>query len=408
MPLYSHSQLSTYQDCPLRYRFRYRDKIKRVTEGVEAFLGTMVHETLKRCYNNVRFGRVSTLDNLLTYYDKLWQKEWHDSIAIVKEDLTADDYQALGKRLIETYHQRYAPFDSELTIGTEMRLNFSLGDGGKYKLTGIIDRLSRTKDDIYQIHDYKTSAHLPSQEDADNDRQLGLYHLGIEKKWPDIQNIRLIWHYLAFDRELVSSRSDEEVTELANNTIKLIDEINSTVYFPPAESALCQWCEYPDLCPMRKHFYQLAALPENEYLNEPGVTLVDKYAELREKASDIEKDMENVREALIDYARREQVQMITGSQNKARVAFDQKLRFPGKNKAEREQLDKVLKETGKWSEVSQLDTTALTRIIKDKLWDKELIDHVMQYGRIEETSAVYFSKLKDEQGGELNNGKFQE
>ena len=179
MPLYSHSQLSTYQDCPLRYRFRYRDKIKRVTEGVEAFLGTMVHETLNRCYNNVRFGRVSTLDNLLTYYDKLWQKEWHDSIAIVKEDLTADDYQALGKRLIETYHQRYAPFDSELTIGTEMRLNFSLGDGGKYKLTGIIDRLSRTKDDIYQIHDYKTSAHLPSQEYADNDRQLGLYHLGV-------------------------------------------------------------------------------------------------------------------------------------------------------------------------------------------------------------------------------------
>ncbi|UCH42163.1 MAG: PD-(D/E)XK nuclease family protein [Dehalococcoidales bacterium] len=408
MPLYSHSQLSTYQECPLKYRFRYRDKIRRFTEGVESFLGTMVHETLKKCYDNVRFGRVSTLDNLLAQYDRLWRKEWHDSIIITREELTADDYQALGKRFIETYYQRYAPFDSDLTIGTEMRLNFALDDGGKYKLTGIIDRLSRTKDGVYQVHDYKTSAHLPGQEDVDNDRQLGLYHLGVKKKWPDIENISLIWHYLAFDRELISSRSGEEVARLANDSISLIDEISSAVHFPPIESALCQWCEYPDLCPMRKHLYQVAALPENEYLIEPGVTLVNKYAELREKASAIDKEIEKVRDALIDYAQRQQIQIITGSQNKARVVSGQRLRFPAKNKAEREELDKILKETGKWSEVSQLDTTTLTRIITDKLWDKELIDRVMQYGQLEETSSIYLSRLKDEERGELENDVSQE
>ena len=38
MPIYSHSQLSTYEECPLKYKLSYRDKIKLGTEGVEAFL----------------------------------------------------------------------------------------------------------------------------------------------------------------------------------------------------------------------------------------------------------------------------------------------------------------------------------------------------------------------------------
>ncbi|MBA7608142.1 hypothetical protein ES703_15317 [subsurface metagenome] len=397
MPIYSHSQLSMYEECPLKYKLCYRDKIKRDIEGVEAFLGTMVHETLKKCYDDVRLTKLNTLSDLHSYYENLWQQNWHDSIVITKKDLTQEHYHALGKTLIETYYKRYAPFDSDITIGTEMRIPFSLGDGDKYRLTGLIDRLSRTENDIYQIHDYKTSAYLPSQEDADNDRQLGLYQIGIQKKWPDIKNIKLIWHYLAFDRELISSRSEEAICKLTEDTVRLIDEIDSAEDFPPRESGLCEWCEYPDLCPMRKHFYTVESLPVNEYLNEPGVILVNKYAELKEKSSEIEEEIEKVREAILDYAQREQVQVIKGSDRKARVRFDKKLKFPGKNEAERQELDKLIVQVGKWPEVSQLDTTALTRIVEGGLWDKELINEVLKYGRIEETGSVYLSKLKDEE-----------
>lgn len=395
MPIYSHSQLSMYEECPLKYKLCYRDKIKREIEGIEAFLGTMVHETLKKCYDDVRLTKVNSLADLLTFYDKVWQENWHDSIIITKKDVTKDHYQSLGNKLIETYYKRYAPFDSDMTLSTEKRVTFSLGDGDKYKLTGFIDRLSRTKEDIYQIHDYKTSAYLPSQEEVDNDRQLGLYQIGIQKTWPDIKNIRLIWHYLVFDRELVSSRSGEAISNLVEETIKVIDEIEFAEAFPPRESGLCDWCEYPDLCPMRKHFYTVEALPVNEYLNEPGVVLVNKYAELKEKASEIDEEMEKVKEAILEYARKEQVELIKGSDRKVRVRFDKKLKFPGKSEAERQDLDKAIKAAGKWLEVSQLDTTALTRVIEQSLWDKDLIGEVMKYGRIEETSSVYLSKLKD-------------
>ena len=395
MPTYSHSQLSTYEECPLKYKLCYRDGIKRDTESVEGFLGNMVHEALKKCYDAVKLTKVNTLDELLACYDNLWQQNWHNGIVITKKDLTSDHYHTLGRKMIETYYQRHVPFDKDITIGTEMRIRFSLDDDGKYQLQGLIDRLSRTPDGVHHINDYKTSAYLPGQEDVDNDHQLALYQIGVQKKWPDVKEVKLVWHYLAFDCELESRRSVEKLAELAGETIQLIDEIESAEEFPPRDSGLCDWCEYPDLCPNRKHFYLVEALPTNEYLNEPGVVLVNKYAELKEKADEIDEEMTKVKEALIGYAKREGVTLIKGSNRKVRVRFDEKLKFPGKNEPGREELDKALVQDGKWPEVSQLDTTALTRIVEEELWDKELIDQVMKFGRIEETSAVYLSKLKE-------------
>ena len=395
--IYSHSQLSTYEQCPLKYKLCYRDKIKRDVEGVEAFLGSTVHEALKKCYDHVRLARLATLEELLDSYDNLWQQNWHDEIIITRKDVTADDYRALGRKMIETYYRRHAPFNQDITIGTEMRIRFSLDDGGRYQFQGIIDRLARTQSGIYYIHDYKTSAYLPSQEDIDNDRQLAFYQIGVQKRWPGVQEVQLIWHYLAFDCRLVSQRSQEKIAGLVGETIRLIDELEATEEFLPKESDYCEWCEYPDLCPMRKHLYIVEALPTNEYLSEPGVVLVNRYAELKEKAGEIDEEIGKVKEALIDYARQEEVTVIRGSCHKVRVRFDEKLGFPRKGEPGRENLDDTIIQAGKWPEVSQLDTTALVKIVEKGLWDKELLDQVMKYGRIEETSAVYLSKLSEEE-----------
>jgi putative RecB family exonuclease len=395
MTIYSHSQLSTYEGCPLKYKLSYRDKIKRDMEGIEAFLGSMVHETLKKCYDDAKYTKINPLDDLLGYYESIWDKNWHDSIIITKKDLTKDNYRALGEKMIESYYNRHCPFDSDITMATEMMVNFSLDDARKYNLVGYIDRLSRTKEGIYRIHDYKTSAHLPTQIEADNDRQLGLYQIGVQHKWTDVSNVKLVWHYLAFDKDLISSRSQEQLSKLKQDNMELIDEIEATEDFLPKESALCNWCEYPDLCPRRKHFVFVESLPVNEYLKEPGVVLINKYVELRGKASEIDEEVEKVKEAILEYAKKESVDVIRGSARKVTVKFDEKLKFPGKNEKDRKKLDSLIIGTGKWMEVSQLDTTSLTRSIEKGLWDKELIDQVMKFGRIEETSSISLSKLKE-------------
>ena len=182
---------------------------------------------------------------------------------------------------------------------------------------------------------------------------------------------------------------------MVTNTTQLIDHIQADIEYAPKESALCDWCEYPDLCPLRKHLYIVENLPPNKFLTEPGVALVNKYAELKQKAGDIDRDMEQVREALLDYARRENVSIIAGSDHKARIRSDMRLKFPGKNDPEREVLDNTIIQAGKWAEVSQLDTITLTHIIEHESWDKALIDRVMKYGKLEQTIMISLSKLKE-------------
>src|SRR3989304_2392562 len=111
MPIYSHSKLSIYENCPQQFKLRYIDRIElpESKEGIEAFLGSRVHEALEKLHKELILTKVNSLD---------------------------------------------------------------------------------------EIHDYKASGTLPSQDKLDNDRQLALYQIGLKEKFKDVKDVRLIWHYL--------------------------------------------------------------------------------------------------------------------------------------------------------------------------------------------------------------------
>jgi RecB family exonuclease len=398
MTVYSHSQLSTYENCPLKYKLCYLDGIKRETEGVESFLGSRVHEVLQKCYDDAKRCKVNSLPDLIALYDALWDKNWHEGVAITRKGFTAANYRESGRKMITDYYARHVPFDGDTTLGTEVLVRFSLDGEGRYQLRGYIDRLSRTPDGSHCINDYKTSAHLPTQDDADGDRQLALYQMGVLKMWPDITGVRLVWHYLNFDRALTSTRTPEKLAQLNGETMLLIDEIELAREFQPKESALCNWCEYPDLCPNRKHYYTVEAMPANKFLCEPGVVIVNEYARLKEKAREIDEETALVREALMNYCRNNSVTVVQGSGRQVRVKCDEKLKFPAKSDPGRSELEGVITCAGKWGEVSTLDAAALTKVVEERRWEQPLIDKVTGYSRLEETCSVYLSKVKDREG----------
>jgi len=395
--VYSHSQLSMYEECPKKYKLYYRDKIRPDTEAIELFLGSRVHEALQKCYDELRFMKLCSLDELLAYYRNIWHKNWHPAVVISRTDLTPEHYKARGEELIKKFYRRNSPFNTDLTIGTEMKLDFSLDDSGKYKMLGYIDRLSKLPDGTFIINDYKTSVNLPTQESADRDRQLGLYHIGVQKKWPSAQDIKLVWHYLDFETELVSSRTPQAISALIQSTKGLIDTIEADESFNPRESAACDWCEYLDICPRTKHGFMVRELPLDEYLSEPGVVLVNKYAELKAEARRIDEEIDRVKEALVNYSKTNDAEVIKGNSYKVSVTFSEKLKFPGKNDEGRHELEDLIKDAGKWDEVSTLDTTALKNVVEECQWGQELIEQVMEYGETDTSSSVRLSKLKEEE-----------
>ena len=398
MTYYSYSRLATFEDCPLKYKFNYLDRIKREEESIEAFLGSRFHETMEKLYRELQF-RVCSLEELLNYYEEQWLKNYHPHILLVKKERSIADYKNLGRRCIEDYYQRYFPFNQGRTLAQEKRVLIDLKGEGRYLIQGYIDRIDQLADDTYEIHDYKTSANLPAQSYLDKDRQLALYQIGVQNLWPEASKVKLIWHYVAFDKEMSSRRSPEELERLKEDTISLIEKIENTAEFLPQESALCSWCPYPDLCPRQKHYYQVEKLPVKDYLNDEGVKLVNTFAnfELEKKGyeakiKEIDGELEKLKEAVIKYAAREGVAVIIGSDHKLKISEKQKVSLPSKNSPERKALEEVLRQLHKLEEVSTLDIYALEKIIKEEKWDRTSLEKISDFYKIEAVKTVSLGK----------------
>ena len=401
MPTYSHSQLGTYENCPHQYKLVYIDKIETETEGIEAFMGSRVHDVLQKLYRDLKVARLNSLEDLLAFYGEVWEKNWNGVIQISRKEYSAEDYRHLGEKCITDYYRRYSPFDQGRTLGLEEYISFPLDEEKEYWIRGYIDRLSLLDDATLEIHDYKTSSRLATQESVATDRQLAFYQMGVEGKWQDVQQVRLIWHYLSFDTEIRSSRTPEQLQQVRQEALELIHEIETDRHFLPNEGPLCDWCNYQRYCPKRRHLVTVESLPPNEYLNEEGVVLVNQYAELIERKKvlneGLDAEISKIEEALYAYGEREKLETIAGSDHIARIKMEKKEKYPLKSDPRRRTLEALIKKAGKWMEVSDLNPWMLARVLSRNSWNFELVKRVKEFSKMEETRSITVSKLREKE-----------
>ncbi len=366
-----------FEQCPRKYAFAYIEKplIEKV-ETIEAFMGDKVHKALHKLYKDLLYSKTPTQKEIIDFYNQAWQKAWHKNIKVVKDGYTEDNYRQTGETCLKNYYQRFKPFAAGQTIGLEQRVDVDLTSD--IKVIGYIDRLSRTKEGVYEIHDYKTSSTLPAQRDKDEDRQLALYQIAIESKYSDVKEVKLIWHFLVFDVDIISQRTSEDLESLKRRTLETIGQIEKTVErgeFEVRESSLCDWCDYQSLCPARKHLFATQNLDVNEYLGEDGVSLVKKYAELLSDYKEVERVFEEekrkLEEAIFEYAAKKQLTHIFGGEYLVKVKSWVDKKFPNKSDARRGQLDALVKELGLWEECSDLNPFMLAhKLESDGLSDQ--------------------------------------
>ena len=73
MSRYSVSQIQVYLQCPLKYRYRYIDKIPtpEFVETTDTLLWTLVHESLQNLYNNINIFKTPTKEEFIVDYYNL-------------------------------------------------------------------------------------------------------------------------------------------------------------------------------------------------------------------------------------------------------------------------------------------------------------------------------------------------
>ena len=253
MPIYSYSKLSTFEQCQLKFKFRYLDYIQPdFEETIESFLGKKVHKALQWIYtnSNSNIDKNPELDDVISYFIESWNKDFNHEIKITNS-LPVENYFNKGIRFIINYYTKNYPFKDN-TIALEKKIFINLGPEKNYQLIGYIDRLVKNEN-IFEIHDYKTG-YLKSVKDLDNNSQLALYSLAVKDSFENVEDIFLVWHFLGYNQEIRSKVILEDLEKLKKNTIELINKIESTLYFHPNPGKLCNWCEFQSKCPAFKEY----------------------------------------------------------------------------------------------------------------------------------------------------------
>lgn len=251
--VYSYSKLRTFESCPLKYRYRYLERIPTDLESIEAFTGKRVHEVLEALYRSLATEpEPPPLGEVLVLYGQAWQRAWHSGVQVVKDGYSPADYHRLGRRCLATFYRGNWPFTADRTLGLETGVEFDLGGPGSPRLTGVLDRVARRPGGELLIHDYKTSTYLPRRDEILGDLQLAIYQLGASERWPRSREVKLIWHFLAFGRRITVGLGRQGIEEKRAELARGIDTIEGAVArsdFPARVSPLCRWCSYRLHCP---------------------------------------------------------------------------------------------------------------------------------------------------------------
>ena len=182
----SYSAVRTFQNCPLKYRFRYIDGLAEDCVSASLIFGSAIHAALE-FYFTAQMGGDSlpTLDTLLDVYQQSWRDRSEDTIEFGKSE-TADSLHGMADRMLQKF------LDSDLTqpegriIGIEERFRGVLIPGLP-DLLGYVDLLLET-DDAIVVRDFKTSRSAWNPEQAaDQSDQLLLYADLIRKVIPGKQ-----------------------------------------------------------------------------------------------------------------------------------------------------------------------------------------------------------------------------
>lgn len=360
----SYSALSTFKQCPQRYKFKIIDKLKEPKSKEQVF-GTWIHECLRLMFTHDPL--FPTLDGVLNYFrDEFPEEGWQAS----ERDL----YLRQGEEMLKKFYAKNAPWNF-VVVDMESRFEVTLEDtknASLHILAGIMDRIDKLPDGSFEIIDYKTQKRMPSQEKVDNDLQLSIYAMGLKKRWPHLkaENIKLSLQFLKHEEKLSTQRTQADFEKTEEGIINIINDIESRsrrdAAFEPIVSPLCDFCGYRPLCPAWRHLYKNVTKEEIDGAKVPEV--IKEYFALKSEKQKTEARLKELSSLLTRYLASEEIDRVFSEDGiiSKRILDKYTYNF--------EKIRSILEPLGKWQEVLKADEVRLKKIMKEiPEWAREEI-----------------------------------
>ncbi len=252
---FSFSRVTTFEQCPRRYRYRYLDGVREAFQSVEAFMGQQVHATVEWLYNQRMAGHEHAVEAAVGRYCTEFDKAHFASqpvVRVIRDDMAVEHYRRSGAEMLADFHRCRFSADSLETVAMERHFVLDMGSGAPFQ--GYIDRLARDGAGIFHIIDFKTGARVPARFEGKDADQLDAYALALFTQ-TDADELVLMLEYLRTATVHTKRIRRSQIEDVRTRLSARIAAARAATAFPPIPGSLCGWCGFNDLCeayPMRR------------------------------------------------------------------------------------------------------------------------------------------------------------
>lgn len=240
---WSATSVTTFEQCPLKL---WWGKVAGWQEGpsLATAAGTAVHSALEDLFGQTPEQRTPDVTEAGLVSAVASAADELSSVGIA-----ADEVLAKGRSALETYWQMENPVEIEVEVdGIERKLGPVLSD---VPFTGYADRVSVT-DTGSMVSDYKTGV-AKQRYLGPYYRQQYLYAAALNEEGLEVTEIELL--FLGDGRRIrrpVYPAAIERAVGTLALTAQSAQQMASRGEWTARQSALCGWCSFETVCPLRR------------------------------------------------------------------------------------------------------------------------------------------------------------
>lgn len=238
----SVSKTKTFIDCKKKFDFSYVQKLPKKDWDFHVF-GKFCHKALEDFHQSYLEGNSQP-------YNVVMGESYKNALTEFKDKMTPEMKKDCWS-IIDRYLRMVTKDKKMVTsvIGVEKKFDFAVDE--KLVLNGMIDKIQIDDDGVIHVADYKTTK---NKKYLKNDWfQLLTYAYVILNEDPSITKVRASYILLRHDFEYITTEFEvDEILKIKDKYLEYARQINSETDYAPNPTALCNYCDFQNLCPAGK------------------------------------------------------------------------------------------------------------------------------------------------------------